>query len=328
MSAPELSIIIVSYNTRDMLRECLHAVFERTTGIDFEVIVVDNASADGSPDLVREAFPKVHLIALNHNVGFGQGNNIAVEAAQGRYLFLLNSDAILLGNSAFPLVEYLEKHLEISCVGPRIVLPDGAVQPKAFGYLPSPWRLLMQSLGMGYLGITALEGVDGIQRGGVEIEVGWVSGVCLCLRRKDYLSVGGFDERFFMYGEDVALCAQLHRKKGRVVLLDDFDVLHYGGASSPNLSSRIRNAVWQQRHILTICQDECGWWARTLAACFVVIGLLLRIVLALMLTLSNRIKHNAKLHINWARLLDILGKKTIPDSSQIASRGSQHANRN
>lgn len=326
MSAPDLSIVIVSYNTRNMLRECLLTVFARTTGMDFEVIVVDNASVDGSPELVHTDFPQVRLIVLDKNVGFGLGNNAGVEAARGRYLFLLNSDAILLENTALSLVRYLEKCPDVACVGPRIVLPAGLVQPKAFGHLPSPWRLLMQSLGLGYLGIKMLEGVDGVRRGGGETEVGWLSGVCLCLRRADYLAVGGFDARFFMYGEDVALCAQLHRKKGRVVLLDRFDVLHYGGISSPSLSSRIRNAVWQQRHILQICQDEYGWWARAISTCFVVAGLLLRLVLALILAPLKGIGCTG-LHSTWARLLDILGHHTIPDSSQMVSGGGQHAHR-
>lgn len=302
-----------------MLRECLEAIFEHTTGLAFEVVVVDNASSDGSAEFVRTVFPQVRLVALDKNLGFGLGNNAGVDVALGRYLFLLNSDAILMENSALSLVQYLDNNPDIACVGPRIVLPDGGVQPKSFGHLPTPWRLLMQSLGLGYLGVPMFEGVDGIRRGDCETDVGWLSGVCLCLRRDDYLVVGGFDARFFMYGEDVALCARLHREKGRVVLLDRFDVLHYGGASSPSLSSRIRNAVWQQRHILQICQDEYGWWARSVSTCFVTIGLLLRLGAALAIVPLKGLEKNTGLHSTWARLLDILGRRTIPDVPQTSS---------
>lgn len=319
MNPPDLSFIIVSYNTREMLRECLEAIFEHTTGLAFEVIVVDNASSDGSVEFVRTAFPQIRLVALDKNVGFGLGNNAGVDVARGRYLFLLNSDAILMENTALSLVQHLDKRNDIACIGPRIVMPGGMLQPKSFGHLPNPWRLLMQSLGLGYLGVPMFEGVDGVRRGGRETDVGWLSGVCLCLRREDYLAIGGFDARFFMYGEDVALCARLRRTKGRVVLLDCFDVLHYGGASSPALRSRVRNAVWQQRHILQICQDEFGWWARFVSTGFVIVGLVLRLGAALMMVPLKGVGKNAGLHSSWARLLDILGRRTIPDVPQAAS---------
>jgi GT2 family glycosyltransferase len=327
MNKPELSIIIVSFNTRDILRECLEAVFARISDIAFEVVVVDNASHDGSAAMVKEAFPQVRLIELDENVGFGVGNNVGVDAAQGDYLFLLNSDAILLENTPLALTEYLKSHRDIACVGPRIVWPGGKIQPKAFGYLPSPWRLLMQSSGMGMLGISALEGVDGARRSGPEMDVGWLSGVCLCLLRADYLAVGGFDTRFFMYAEDVALCGRLRREKGRIVLVDRHDVLHYGGASSPNLISRARNAVWQQRHILQVCEDEFGRGARMISTTFVATGLLLRLTCAALLAIRRGVKGNAGLHINWARLRDIVGLNTVPARPQTVNHGGQHAPR-
>jgi GT2 family glycosyltransferase len=325
MSMTELSIVIVSFNTCEILRECLQAVFKYTTDITFEVIVVDNASQDGSPVMVREAFPLARLVELNENIGFGMGNNVGVKLAHGRNLFLLNSDAILRENTPLALSQYLQQHPDIACLGPRIVCPDGQLQPKAFGHLPSPWRLLMQSSGLAYLGLRICEGVDGIQRETPEMDVGWLSGVCLSLRREDYLAVEGFDPRFFMYAEDVALCGRLHREKGRVVLLDRFDVLHYGGAGSPNLDSRVRNAVWQQRHILQVCQDEYGRFARFISNFSVAIGLLLRLAVALALLPARGVRQNIGLYTNRARLLDIFGWCTVPSSPQAEPRGNQHA---
>lgn len=321
MNSPELSIIIVSFNTREILRECLQAVYKHTAGIAFEVIVVDNASQDGSSAMVREAFPRVNLIELNENVGFGGGNNAGVKVAHGRHLFLLNSDAILLGNTPLALSQHLLQHPDIACLGPRIVCLDGQLQAKAFGHLPNPWRVLMQSFGLAYLGFRIFEGVDGMWRGAPDMDVGWLSGVCLCLRREDYLAVGGFDPRFFMYAEDVALCARLHRARGRVVLLDRFDVLHYGGAASTNLDSRVKNAVWQQRHILQVCQDEYGRYAYFVSSCSVAIGLLLRLGVALAFLLARGVRKNILLHTTWARLLDVLGWRTVPSSPQAARGG-------
>lgn len=327
MNSPELSIIIVSFNTREILRECLQAVFKYTDGINFEVIVVDNASHDGSPAMVQEAFPQVRLIELNENIGFGMGNNAGVKEARGRHLFLLNSDAILLENTPLALSQYLQQHPDIACLGPRIVCPNGQLQAKAFGHQPSPWRVLMQSLGLAYLGLRICEGVDGVQRGASEMDVGWLSGVCLCLRREDFLTAEGFDSRFFMYAEDVALCGRLHREKGRIVLLDRFDVLHYGGAASPNLKSQVRNAVWQQRHILQVCQDEYGRYARFVSTFSIAIGLLLRLAVALALSPARGVRQNIGLHTSQARLLDIFGWRTIPSSPQPTPQKDQHAHR-
>lgn len=327
MNSPELSIIIVSFNTREILRECLHAIFEYTADIAFEVIIVDNASRDDSAAMVQEAFPQVKLIELDENIGFGMGNNVGAKAAHGRYLLLLNSDAILLENTPLALLQYLQQHSDIACLGPRIICSDGQLQSKAFGYLPSPWHLLMQSTGLAYLGLRIFDGVDGIRRMAPEMDVGWLSGVCLCLRHADYLAVGGFDPRFFMYAEDVALCGRLHRERGRIVLLDRFDVLHYGGAASPDLNSRVRNAVWQQRHILQVCQDEYGRYAYMFSTFAVTIGLLLRLIISLLLLPVQGLRQNIGLCTNRARLLDIFGWRTIPSSPQSASRGEQHAHR-
>lgn len=312
MSAPRISFIIVSYNTRDMLRDCLRAVYAQTRDTDFEVIVVDNASHDGSPAMVTGEFPQVRLIALDENLGFGAGNNVGAEAAEGDFLFLLNSDAILLENTAVALCDFLQQYPLVACVGPRIVWPNRQLQPRAFGYLPSPWRLLMQSLGLGALGIAALAGIDGKSRRGEHMEVGWLSGVCLCLRRNDYLAIGGFDPRFFMYAEDVALCGRLWRECGAIVLVDRHDVMHYGGASSPNAASRIRNAVWQQRHILIVCEDEYGRKARLLATGFVATGLLLRLLAASLMLPFRNAAAMALLQTTWARLKDLCGIRSIP----------------
>lgn len=307
---PILSIIIVSFNTRELLRECLQAVYAQVQQLAFEVIVVDNHSHDGSVDMVRQDFPQVRLLALQHNLGFGAGNNVGVRAARGEFVFLLNSDAILLHNTPLALLHYLQQQPQVACVGPRIVLPDGQPQPQAFGHLPSPWRLLAQALGLARLG-RAFEGVDGLRRGGRELTVGWLSGVCLCLRRRDYLQVGGFDERFFMYAEDIALCARL-RPLGRSVLLDELPVLHYGGASSPSAASRVRNAVWQQRHVLQVCRDNYGALAALAGGLAVGLGLLLRLAASLLLIARRGIASNHLLHTSRARLLDLCGRQTIP----------------
>lgn len=312
MSAPDLSLVILSYNTEALLRECLDSVFACTRGCSFEVIVVDNASRDGSVAMLRRDYPQVRLVESPDNLGFGGGNNLGVEHAAGEYIVFLNSDAVLRYDTCLELVDCLRARPDVACVGPRVVGSDGLPQMQAWGHLPSPWRLLMQAIGGARLRLPAFEGVDGVRRGSGEWTVGWLSGVCIAVRREQFRAVGGFDRRFFMYAEDVALCGRL-RRFGRSLLLDRADVLHYGGGSSGNRASRVRNAVWQQRHILQVCEDEFGPGARLLGGAAVGFGLLLRLAASLLRVPRDGIAGNLLLATTMARLADLMGRRTIPE---------------
>lgn len=305
---PDTSIIIVNFNTVDYLRESLTSVFAHVQG-DYEVIVVDNASSDGSVEMVSQEFPQVRLIASAENLGFGVANNLGAQHALGHHVFLFNSDAYLTTDTPAILTAYLRSHPDTSCVCPRVILPgSGQVQPKTFGFTPSLSRLCMQSLGLNRLFPTSafFRGTDGDDRWAKEMQVGWVSGVCMCIRRQDFLEVGGFDPRFFMYCEDVQLCMKL-QKLGNIVLLDDADIVHYGGASSKNLSAKIRNAVLQQRHLLIIMQDTGGKCYRWMATLIMLPGLLMRVLAGILLSPKKGWGKNELLQSSWARLCDVLG---------------------
>lgn len=329
MSQPALSFIILSYNTEALLRQCLVSVLAQTVACDYEVIVVDNASGDGSVAMLKAEFPQLVLIESPDNLGFGGGNNLGAAHARGDVLVFLNSDTVLRENTALCLLDCLRSRIDVACVGPRIVWPDGLLQPQAFGHLPSPWRLLMQALGGAKLGLPLCEGVDGVRRLGDEFEVGWLSGVCLAVRREQYLAVGGFDQRFFMYAEDVALCAAL-RRFGRSLVIDRAAVLHFGGASSTNRASRVRNAVWQQRHILQVCSDAFGSPARILGRLAIVLGLVLRLVAGLLRVPRDGWSNNLLLATTRGRLADVLGFRSIPERPADAriAQESIHADRN
>ena len=300
--------MIVSYNTIELLRECLQAVHQHSKNIATQVIVVDNASSDNSPEMVMQEFPQVTLLKMTDNLGFGVANNIGVEAANSPYVMLLNSDAILLGDVGKSLVNYLATHADVSCVAPRVVLPNGAPQPKVYGQLPSAWRIWMQSLGINQVfpKQNLFSGIDGLLESAKSLQVGWLSGVCMVMRRQDYLNVGGFDQRFFMYCEDVDLCVKLNRSIGRVVLVGEPDVLHYGGASSKTVSAKQRNAVWQQRHLLMIVRERCGnlSWASSMIA--IMFGLCVRLIAGVVLIPLRGIRFNDPLNMAWARLVDLV----------------------
>lgn len=305
-AAPRLSIVVVNYRTAPITCDCLAAVKRHVAPGTYQLIVVDNASGDDSVTRIRAAHPDIELIGAERNGGFGAGNNIGVAAAVAPHLILLNSDAILKSDTPNRMVDFLEVNPDISCVGPRIDLPDGTRQPKVYGHRPTPWRATMQSIGLSRLS-RVWRGFDGIDAEGVAervTHVGWISGVCMAMRTADYRAVDGFDAAFFMYCEDIDLCMRLERHCGAVVHVDDWPVTHLGGASSPTVGKRVRNAVLQQRNLLTIIRREFGGPGIAATRIGMLPGLVLR--LGLGLARFGR-DDNYVLKSNWARLLDSLG---------------------
>ena len=304
--APRVSIIVVNYCTPRITCECLDAVRMYVAAGSYQLIVVDNASGDDSVARIRATHPDIELIVAERNEGFGAGNNLGVAAAVAPYLVLLNSDAMLAGDTPGRMVAFLEQNPDVACLGPRIDLPDGTRQPKVRGHRPSPWRATMQSVGLSRLS-RLWRGFDGIDAEGVAervTRVDWISGVCMAMRTADYRAVGGFDTRFFMYCEDIDLCMRLQRSCGAVVHVDDWPVTHLGGASSPTIDKRVRNAVWQQRNLLTIIGREYGGAGSAATRIGMLPGLCLR--LGLGIARFGR-DENYLLRSAWARLLDSLG---------------------
>lgn len=302
-----VSIIIVSFNTQTYLKECLTAVYKFALGA--EVIVVDNASSDGSCEMVKAEFPNVKLIESSINLGFGEGNNLGVSQAKQPYVMLLNSDAILMSDTAQQLVRYLQKNAEVSCVGPKIVLPvTYEIQPKTFGYAPTLAHVFNQALGLSRLSpyCAFLKGIDGEKTAEKALSVDWISGVCMMIRRADYLKVGGFDRRFFMYCEDIDLCLRL-KKFGQIIVLNAHDVMHYGGASSKTITSKARNSVWQQRNLLTIIKDREGEFSAVISKIILALGLLIKLILAAISIPFKGVKNHAALLSAWSRLKDLAG---------------------
>lgn len=311
-SQAAISVVIVNYNTIDYLRECLSSV-QQFMPADTEVIVVDNASTDASCSMIKKDFPQVRLIELSENVGFGLGNNVGVEAATQPYVMLFNSDAYLQMDTGNALLEYLVSNPDVSCVTPRVVLPKThVIQPKTFGFTPNAWRVLMQSTGLNRLFKNShfFAGIDGDARWAREMQVGWVSGVCMAMRRDEFLSVGGFDQRFFMYCEDIELCMKLS-KIGKIMMLDDFPIVHYGGASSKSIATKVRNSVWQQRHLLMIIYDAHGCFQAFLSRIFMLFGMLVRLAISLLHIPKQGISKNEALQSAWARFKNLIGFRSF-----------------
>ena len=225
-----VSIVIVSFNAREYLERCLDAV----AGGVHEVVVVDNASEDGSPALVRERFPSVRLIELPENLGFGAANNVGMDAAAGELFLLLNSDAWPVGDAIDGLAAFVAERPRVGVVGPRLQNPDGSLQPSVRGW-PTTWRLATEYLFLRRLGprtraFNAFYGAGFDHESERRVEV--VKGAVMLLRREAYEATGGFDPDFFMYGEEMDLCYRAARAGWEVVFDPDAEFVHVGGAST------------------------------------------------------------------------------------------------
>ena len=240
---PDVSILVVSYNTRDLTVACLRSVFEQTNGVNFEVIVVDNRSADGSADAIAEEFPAVKLIRLDENIGFARANNLAAKHASCEYLLLLNPDTVVLDGAVQKAVAFAAgrgKGSEI--VGGRTFFGDGSLNATSCHGRPTPWSMLCQATGLSAVfrssALFNAEALGAWPRDSVR-EVDAVTGCFLLIPRRLWDALGGFDEAFFMYGEETDLCLRARRLGARCVIDPEAKLVHYGGASEKVRSDKL-----------------------------------------------------------------------------------------
>jgi GT2 family glycosyltransferase len=225
-----LSILIVNWNAGDYLAQCLEALYAHPPTGPFEVIVVDNASTDGSLARVAERFPQVTQIACDTNLGFGRANNRAAALAQGEYWLLLNPDTVVPEGAVDQLVAYLDAHPRAGAVGPRLVNADGSLQPSV-ERLPTlfrEWWRLFHLDRLYPVSQYALRGAQALAARPVEV----VNGACLLLRRADLPPPGLFDEDYFVYSEEIDLCDRLRQAGRELHWVPAVTVTHFGGRST------------------------------------------------------------------------------------------------
>jgi N-acetylglucosaminyl-diphospho-decaprenol L-rhamnosyltransferase len=233
---PDLSVSIVNTNSRALLLACLDSL----AGTEAEIVVLDNASEDGSADAVRERFPDVRVIAQSHRAGFGANHNTVIRATTGRYVYVLNEDTTARDWGFEGLTAYLDDHPRVAALGPRLVYPDSRLQDSAWRF-PTPLVSTRALLSLGRLGVT--------QSGGdVPRAVDWVTGAALVLRREALDEVGLFDESFFLYSEEVDLQARLHRAGWEVHYFPRASVVHHESQFSADIPERRINEMWRSRH--------------------------------------------------------------------------------
>jgi N-acetylglucosaminyl-diphospho-decaprenol L-rhamnosyltransferase len=229
----DLSIIIVNWNTRDLLVDCLDSIAQIAVALNVEVIVVDNASSDGSPAMLRQQFPQVHLIENRENVGFARANNQAIEQCRGRYALLLNSDALLLANAAQTMLGLAEERPQAGIVGAQLLNPDGSFQASHTPF-PNLWQEFLILSGVGRMLYGRWYPSRGPEENRGPQSVDYVEGACMLVRREAFEDVGGLDESYFMYAEEVDLCYAMRAKGWQVWYQPAAKVIHLGGGSSQN----------------------------------------------------------------------------------------------
>ena len=229
-----VTVVIVSYNTKDILTECLEALFKNSKGIAMEVIVVDNDSHDGSAAMVRERFKNVSLIANSSNLGFAAANNQAFDIAQGNYIILLNPDAYIGPSSLENAIAFMDGKPQCGICGGKIISPEGNLEPSARRF-PSPLSKFLTLSGLSAR-FPKSPFFNRHEFGGFThdrpLEVDWVPGTFTIIRKSMLDAIGAFDERFYIYYEETDLCLRAKKEGWKVCFIPDAEVLHIGGASS------------------------------------------------------------------------------------------------
>ncbi len=282
---PDVSVIVINWNTRDLLERCLAAVRAHAGPLSIELIVVDNASDDDSVAMVRECFPEARLIVNTDNVGFARANNQAAAVARGRYLLLLNSDAFLTPRALEALVTVADAQPRAGLVGAQLRNADGSFQASHTPF-PTLWREFLILTGLGRVLFGRQFPSHGPEEARGPQRVDYVEGACLLIRPEAYAAVGGLDEGYFMYAEEVDLCLSLRRRGWEVWYQPAARVTHLGGASSHARRPEREGDLYVSR--VRLFRRHYGVWAAESLKWLIYLTTVPKVVVhSLLLRLSN-----------------------------------------
>jgi N-acetylglucosaminyl-diphospho-decaprenol L-rhamnosyltransferase len=242
----DLSIVIVNWNVREALRNCLNSILAQATTVELEVLVVDNASSDRSAEMVVQEFGDVRLIRNSTNVGFARANNQGIELARGRFILILNPDTVVRERSLEQMVHFADAHPDVGALGPMLVAENGGIDYRCARRFPTLWSDLKKRLGLAHpvFGDNAMMDWDHTSSREVEL----LSGACMLVRREVIETVWMLDEGFFMFGEDVDWCFRIRRAGWKIFYLADAVVIHLGGQSSEPVREQLVFEIAKSRH--------------------------------------------------------------------------------
>ncbi len=275
---PDLSVVIVNWNAKKYIDQCLRSILDSDCVEDMQIVVVDNGSTDGSVELISNKYKQITLICTNENLGFARGNNVGIRQCHGDYLLLINSDVEVRPDTISTIIDYMEKHDEVGMVGPRIVGVDGRVQRSWMGF-PSLWNMFCRAVLLDTV-FPQVKLFNGFMRTYLQhdaiTEVDIINGCFWAVRRKALDQVGFLDDGFFMYAEDMDWCKRFHAAGWKVVYFPRAEALHYGGASSANAPVRFYVEMQKANHKYW-CKHY-GIISRAVFTCIVILHQFVRII--------------------------------------------------
>jgi GT2 family glycosyltransferase len=254
----DLSIIIVSFNVKRLLEECLRSIYEYTKGISFEVIVIDNASQDGTALMIEEYFPHVKLLRSTDNLGFSKANNIGIGNSNGRHILFLNPDTYISDDCFTGLVQYLDGNPNCGAIGPKILLSDEkTIQYSCARKLNTPMSAIFRVTHLSRIwGDEYMSGWDHMDSREVEC----LSGSCMMVRRSVLDKINAFDENQFMYQDDTDLCFRIRKSDYKIFYCSTSKIVHLGGQSTKQINLKMR--IEEEKAILYYFQKHYGsFWA-------------------------------------------------------------------
>jgi len=254
----DVSVIIVSWNAKNFLIKCIQNLLKSVKQYTMEIIVVDNSSDDGSGASVREIFPNVYLVENEKNEGFARANNIGIDIAGGRYVALVNSDIEVIDDCIKLLLSFMEKYQDIGVLGPRILNKDRTLQASCRKF-PGVWNAVCEALGLNNIFPKSehFSGEEMFYFNHEEVrEVDALSGCFLMVRKEAIAQVGGLDEKFFIYSEDIDWCKRIKMAGWKIIFCPEAQAIHYGAGSSRNAPEKF--LIEQKKAILQYWQKHNG----------------------------------------------------------------------
>jgi len=294
---------MVSWNTRDLMRRSLRSIYENTATRSLEVIVVDNASSDGSTQMVEREFPQAILRHSDRNLGLPKGYNVGIRLSRGRYILLINTDTLVYAAAIDKMLAYMQAHPDVGVLGPKLLWPDGRVQREAVGSFPSLRTAINLFFGLSKIlpGYRSFQGMFNQAPDRVS-EVDWVGDAVMFCRREALESVGLIPEDYFCYMEDVQCCLQMHRQNWKVVYFPEAEVMHYKEGATRLFCRPTTPNAW--RSVTLYFEKNCGPFPARLLQPIAIAGFSVRVVAYSLATLfapspavKGRLRQNASLLI-------------------------------
>ena len=290
---PDLSIVTVNYNAKDYLDRCLGSVIKTTSNISSEIIVVDNASVDGSTTLVKEKYPQVKIISNKQNFGFAKAVNQGITSSVGKHIMLLNNDVVVNGKAVETMLEMLENNDKVGAIGPKLLNADGTIQYQCRRGFPTPFNAFCYFSGLSRI-FPKSEVIGSYLKSHLDdketIEVDSLCGAAMIVRREIIEDVGLMDEGYFMYGDDIDLCYRIKQAGWKIFYLPHAEMIHYGGKGGSRKQS-YRNIFEFHRAMAVFYSKHYSHKHLFLLNWIIYIGIWVKCVIALVQNLFRREKY-------------------------------------